>query len=60
MTLDQVVAALQTANLSYLSRVTGLHYNTIRRIKAGLNTNPTLHTMQTLSKHLRRSSNDTQ
>jgi DNA-binding Xre family transcriptional regulator len=59
MTLEQVVAALQTANLSYLSRVTGLHYNTIRRIKTGENTNPTTHTLLTLSKHIRRNAHDT-
>jgi hypothetical protein len=59
MTLEQVVAALQTANLSYLSRVTGLHYNTIRRIKTGDNTNPTMHTLLTLSKHIRRNTHDT-
>lgn len=59
MTLDYVVSALQTANLSYLSRVTGLHYNTIRRIKTGENTNPTTHTVQTLAKHLRRNNNET-
>jgi len=60
VTLEQVVDALRTANLSYLVRVTGLHYNTIRRIKTGENKNPTHHTIQTLSKHLRRRNNDTQ
>lgn len=60
MTLEQVIAALQTANLSYLSRVTGLHYNTIRRIKTGDNKNPTHHTVLTLSKHLRKGTTDAQ
>lgn len=60
MTLDQVRTALQTANLSTLSRVTGLHYNTIRRIKTGDNTNPTTHTLTTLSKYFSRKTNDSQ
>lgn len=58
MTLEQIVTALQSENLSYLSRVTGLHYNTIRRIKTGENANPTNHTVQALIKHIRRNKHD--
>jgi len=51
-TLRQVVTALADRNLSKVSRIVGLHENTVRAIASGKNTNPALETLDKLADHL--------
>lgn len=53
MTIDQIRTALKGANASQVSRATGLSYNTIRNIRNGHHTNPTIRVLQVLSAHLK-------
>jgi hypothetical protein len=52
MTIDQIRQALQDRKLAVVSDATGLHYNTIYKIKSGTNTNPSYETMRVLSAYL--------
>ncbi len=52
MTLSEIQAALQDRRLRRVAEATGLHYNTVRAIASGTNTNPSLSTMQALEVYL--------
>jgi hypothetical protein len=46
MQLDEIRQGLQDRRLTVVAQATGLHYNTVRAISTGENTNPTNETMQ--------------
>jgi hypothetical protein len=47
--LDQIRALLSDRRLSIVSKETGLHYNTIKEIRDGVQTNPSYRTIHALS-----------
>lgn len=51
LNLQQLKALLQDRKLSSVAEATGLHPNTLREIKDGINTNPTLRTMEALNSY---------
>jgi hypothetical protein len=53
MTLKQLRAGLAKKQLKQVATETGLHYNTLRKIRDDETANPTLNVMLTLTKHLR-------
>lgn len=57
MSLDEIRKGLQDRRLSIVAEATGLHYNTVRAISVGENTNPTHETMRLLSDYLKGRSN---
>mgnify|MGYP003633350155 CR=1 FL=1 len=54
LSLDQIKSALADRKITAVSAATGLHANTIRAIRRGLNDNPSLKTMRVLSDYLKR------
>lgn len=54
LSLDQIRSALADRKITAVSAATGLHANTIRAIRRGLNDNPSLKTMKVLSDYLKR------
>lgn len=54
LTIEQMRELLQDRNASAIASVTGLSAATIRDIKEGRNTNPTMTTAQKLSDYLTR------
>jgi hypothetical protein len=53
MTLNEIREALQDRRLSVIAERTGIHENTIRAIRDGKNTNPTLGVFSVLSDYLK-------
>lgn len=51
--LKDVVERLQDRNLTVVSEKTGVSYNTLKNIRDGVNTNPTINTLETISNYLR-------
>lgn len=54
LTIEQMRELLQDRNASAIASITGLSAATIRDIKEGRNTNPTMTTAQKLSDYLTR------
>lgn len=52
MTLDQIRDALKDRRPAMVAQSTGLHVNTVMRIRDGMNTNPTYEVVTALSKYL--------
>jgi len=52
MTLDQIRDALKDRRPAMVAQSTGLHVNTVMRIRDGMNTNPTYEVVASLSKYL--------
>ena len=52
LTLKQIRAALKGHNINDVSAATSLHYNTIYMVATGRQMNPTLGTMEKISKYL--------
>ena len=52
MTLDQIRDALKDRRPAMVAQSTGLHVNTVMRIRDGMNTNPTYEVVAALSKYL--------
>jgi transcriptional regulator with XRE-family HTH domain len=52
LTLEEIRKRLQDRRLTSVSEFTGLHYNTVRNIAAGDNTNPTYEVLKALSDYL--------
>lgn len=52
MTLDQVQEALKDRRIKMVSEATGLHPNTLAKLRDGRNTNPTYEVMVKLSEYL--------
>ena len=52
MTLDQIRDALKDRRPAMVAQSTGLHVNTVMRIRDGMNTNPTYEVVSALSKYL--------
>lgn len=54
--IDELVERIRTAladrNISKVSRLCGVHENTIRAIMSGKNKNPTISTVQALARYL--------
>jgi hypothetical protein len=53
MTIDEIKTALEDRTLTVVSERTGVHYNTLLRIKMGLTTSPRRDTLAALSAYLR-------
>ena len=51
--LKDIVKRLQDRNLTVVSENTGISYNTLKNIRDGINTNPTINTLETISDYLR-------
>lgn len=51
-TLETIKALLESANISQLSKDTGLHYNTLRYIRDGVIKNPGVNTIKRIMKSL--------
>lgn len=51
-TLEQIKTALTDRRVSLVAEATGIHYNTIRDIRDGRNTNPNYKTLKALSDYL--------
>jgi hypothetical protein len=58
MTLEQIRAALQDRRLFVVADACNLHYNTLKAIRDGEMTNPTLTTMMRIEEYLKGASND--
>ena len=52
MTLDQIRDALKDRRPVMVAQSTGLHVNTVMRIRDGMNTNPTYEVVAALSDYL--------
>lgn len=52
MTLDQIKDALSDRNCTAVAKATGLHWNTVRAIKNGVERDPSYSTIKTLSDYL--------
>lgn len=52
MTLDQIRTALQDRNLAIVAKGSGVHVNTLWRIRSGQATNATLRTVERIRKYL--------
>lgn len=52
MTLDQIRDALKDRRPAMVAQSTGLHVNTVMRIRDGMNTNPTYEVVAALFKYL--------
>ncbi len=52
MTLDQIRDALKDRRPAMVAQSTGLHVNTVMRIRDGMNTNPTYEVVAALSDYL--------
>ena len=52
MTLDQIRDALKDRRPAMVAQSTGLHVNTVMRIRDGMNKNPTYEVVAALSKYL--------
>jgi len=50
--LSKIREALMDRNLARVAEKTGIHANTLRNIRSGANTNPTLLTLQKISDYL--------
>lgn len=53
MTLETLARRLAAKRLKKVAKATGLHYNTLRKIRDDAEANPTLNVMRVLSDHLR-------
>ena len=49
LNLEQIRLALKTANLSTCAKETGIHYQQVWRISAGIDVNPQYKTLEKLS-----------
>ncbi|MGC9216636.1 helix-turn-helix domain-containing protein [Acidithiobacillus sp.] len=54
MTPEELSKALQDRRISVVSKATGLHQNTLRKIRNGENLNPTYKVIKTLSDYLEK------
>jgi hypothetical protein len=54
MTLEQLSRHLAGKQLKLVAKKTGLHYNTLRKIRDDPSANPTLNVMATLTDHFRK------
>jgi transcriptional regulator with XRE-family HTH domain len=52
LTLDQIKRKLEDRRIDIVAERTGIHRNTIARIKSGQQANPTYHILQRLSAYL--------
>lgn len=52
MTLDQIRDALKDRRPAMVAQSTGLHVNTVMRIRDGMNTNPSYEVVSALSDYL--------
>ena len=52
MTLDQIRDALKDRRPAMVAQSTGMHVNTVMRIRDGMNTNPTYEVVAALSDYL--------
>ncbi len=52
LTLDQIVHLLGDRRIDVVAEKTGIHRNTISKIKSGENENPTYYVLQKLSDYL--------
>jgi len=52
LTLEEIKKRLEDRRLNMVAEATGLHYNTVRNIAAGENTNPTYEVIKALSDYL--------
>lgn len=50
--LPTIRDALADRNLARVAQKTGIHANTLRNIRTGVNTNPTLATLERISNYL--------
>ena len=53
MTLEEIQRALRDRRINIVAEETGLHYNTIRNIRDGKNTNPTYFVVSALTNYLK-------
>ncbi len=53
MTLETLARRLAAKRLKKVAKATGLHYNTLRKIRDDAEANPTLNVMRVLSDYLR-------
>jgi hypothetical protein len=58
VTLQEVRQALQDRRLAVVADACNLHYNTLKAIRDGEMTNPTLTTMMRIEAYLKGASND--
>jgi hypothetical protein len=54
MTLEQLARHLSGKQLKLVAKKTGLHYNTLRKIRDDPAANPTLNVMRSLTEHFRK------
>lgn len=52
LTLEDIRKRLEDRRLNMVAEATGLHYNTVRNIAVGDNTNPTYEVLKALSDYL--------
>lgn len=52
MTLEQIVAALKDRRIDMVSEATGLHYQTVMKVRNGDSKNPSNDTMRALEAYL--------
>lgn len=52
LTIQQIVKKLQDRRIDKIAEATGLHYHTVRAIRAGENTDPAFSTAKALSDYL--------
>ena len=52
LTLEEIRKRLEDRRLNMVAEATGLHYNTVRNIAVGENTNPTYEVFKALSDYL--------
>jgi len=49
--LKEIRDRLKTASVAEVSRATGLSYNTVRNVRDGIQANPTMRVMESLSRY---------
>jgi hypothetical protein len=52
LTLEQITASLQDRRAAVVAKATGIHYNTVRKLRDGAQINPTYSTLVALSNYL--------
>jgi N-acetylmuramic acid 6-phosphate (MurNAc-6-P) etherase len=52
MTLEEIKTQLQDRRVDIVAQATGLHYNSVQRIRSGANSNPSYNVMKLLSDYL--------